>query len=126
LGRVNHNDNLFQRACRNGHLVVAQWLLSLGGVDIHAYDDEAFGWACHNGHLVVAQWLHGLGGVNTHAANEFAFAAACKGGDLRTGRWLVALEPDWPWPAYGMRALQTCSPARDAWMRAVVSLPIMQ
>jgi hypothetical protein len=37
-------------------------------------------------------------------------------------KWLIAMEPEWAWPAEGMRALQTWSQPRDAWMRAVLGL----
>ena len=57
------NDQAFHWACYNGHLEVAQWLWSLGGVDHHAKDDEAFRVACYSNNLPVAQWLGSLGGI---------------------------------------------------------------
>jgi hypothetical protein len=47
---------------------IAQWLYSLGDIDIHAFDinihdggDYVFHQAYINGHLLVAQWLFSLG-----------------------------------------------------------------
>jgi hypothetical protein len=42
---------------------------------------------------------------------------------LDLGRWLLAMDPSWDWPLEGLRALQTWSGPRDAWMRAVLVSP---
>ena len=54
--------------CFHGYLSIAQWLYSLGDIDIHAFDinihdggDYVFHQAYINGHLLVAQWLFSLG-----------------------------------------------------------------
>ena len=39
-------NNGFQWNCENGHLTVAKWLYSLGGVNIHANNESAFQWSC--------------------------------------------------------------------------------
>jgi hypothetical protein len=36
---------------------VAQWLATLGGVDIHANNDEAFRVSCLYDHMETARWL---------------------------------------------------------------------
>src|SRR5258708_5575801 len=56
----------FSWNCKNGHLNVAQWLYSLGGVNIHADNEYAFGCSCENGHINVAQWLYWLGTNSSH------------------------------------------------------------
>ena len=57
-------DMAFQLSCGNGHLHIAQWLLSLqnshGKIDIHDNNDCAFQLSCKYGHLPVAQWLLSL------------------------------------------------------------------
>ena len=74
LPRENCNIQMtFRLACSKGHLQTAQWLYSLGNVDIHAENEYAFRFACSNGHLEVAQWLYSLGGVNIHAEDDQAF-----------------------------------------------------
>jgi hypothetical protein len=86
-------DLAFRRACKNCHLETAQWLVSLGGVDIHADDDFVFYAACGNGHLEMAQWLMSLGGVDIHNT----YASACyvvhnNHDDWEMARWLLSLE----------------------------------
>jgi hypothetical protein len=83
--------NEFRSSCENEKLEVAKWLVSLGEVDIHAYNDSAFRWACQYGHLEVAKWLVSLGGVDIHAYNEQAFRYACEYGYLGVAKWLVSL-----------------------------------
>ena len=83
------SQKAFASECKEGHLELAQWLVSLGGVDIHAYDEGAFRGACYNGHLELAQWLVSLGGIDIHA-NE-AFRWACGNGHLEVAQWLVSL-----------------------------------
>ena len=78
-------------ACGHGHLHIAEWLVGLGGVDIHAGGEHAFRQACGNGHLGVARWLVGLGGVDIHAVGECAFRWACSNGHLVLAQWLVGL-----------------------------------
>ena len=51
----------FRVTCQNGHLEVAQWVYSLGGVDHHTEDEGALQRACQNGHLETVQYLFDLG-----------------------------------------------------------------
>jgi ankyrin repeat protein len=64
------DDFAFRKACMNGHIEIARWLVSLGGVDIHEEYDDAFRMACRNGHMEIARWLVSLGGVDIHAADS--------------------------------------------------------
>lgn len=56
-----NNNKAFRGVCENGHFEVAKWLVSLGGVDIHAYEDEAFYRSCYVGKFEIAEWLYSLG-----------------------------------------------------------------
>ena len=47
-------------ACGHGHLHIAEWLVGLDGVDIHADGEHAFRQACGNGYLECARVLVGL------------------------------------------------------------------
>lgn len=85
-------------------------------------DDEPFQNAARHSHMQTAKWLVRLGGVGAHihAKNDLALRLACNGDHVNTARWLVGLDPDWVWPVRSMRSLQQWSPARDAWIRAVL------
>ena len=52
------NEHAFICACRNGHLVIAQWLFSIKPTI--ADNENAFRIACLNDRLVIAQWLQSL------------------------------------------------------------------
>jgi hypothetical protein len=69
-----YDDALFVDACARGDLHQAQWLHSLGGVDVHTKLDAAFRGAIkkeHHPHYLVASWL-------------------------------VSLQPTWRWPKVGL------------------------
>ena len=52
-------EDIFQNACSNGHLNVAQWLYQIkSDINISARNESAFINACSQGHLNVAQWLY--------------------------------------------------------------------
>ncbi len=56
-----YNEFAFRYACTNGHIEVAQWLLSVNpDINISAYHDYAFRFACRYEHLEVALWLQSL------------------------------------------------------------------
>ena len=86
-----HKNAMFRLACGKGHLEVAEWVYSLGDVDIHALGDYAFRWACGNGHLKVAKWVYSLGDVNIYTYGDYAFWWACKSGHLEVAKWIYSL-----------------------------------
>jgi len=87
----NTNKEKFGWVCKEGHLEVAQWLYTLGDVNIYSNDEYPFRTACFYGHLEVAQWLYTLGDVNIHLHNECAFRWACQNGHLEVAQWLYSL-----------------------------------
>ena len=78
LDRHAGDEHAFCWSCRNGHLTIAQWLYSLGDVNIHADNEHAFRWSCRNGHLDVAKWLYSLGNINIHDNNGYIFKNSAK------------------------------------------------
>ena len=89
-GQFDHGG-AFQRAAGYGHLDVLKYLISLGGVNIHAYGECAFQWAAENGQLDVLKYLMSLGGVDIHVNDEWAFRLAANNGHLDVLKYLISL-----------------------------------
>jgi hypothetical protein len=87
---VGRSDHLFASACRYKQIAVAQYLLALGGMNIHGDEDKAMATAVKNGDLDTARFLFQL--------------------DPRPGAW----------PVHCMTFIQAWSTNRDVWMRSVV------
>jgi ankyrin repeat protein len=87
------------KACFNGHLELAQWLLLIKPtIDISVDLDCAFRFACINGHLRLAQWLLQVSKercqlIDISVKNEQAFRWACECGHLEVAQWLQSLKP---------------------------------
>lgn len=85
----------FDKSCENGHLNVAQWLLTLENnmIDISIDQNYNFKWACGKGHLDVAQWLYErisqtLIDTEKNELCEEAFTYSCGNGHLDVAKWL--------------------------------------
>jgi hypothetical protein len=93
LGSISHSNKnkIFINLCEHGHITVAQWLHTVGEIDIHDNNDEAFQLACLNGHLLVAQWLYDQGGVDINADGNYPIRVACSNGHLFVVQWLCTL-----------------------------------
>lgn len=91
-----YNDEIFTRACMNGHLELAKWLLTVNPhTNISIYEEEAFGVACQYGHLEVAKWLLLVKpDINVSACDEYAFRCACENGHLVVAKWLLSIKPN--------------------------------
>lgn len=87
-----NEDYAFTRSCAKGHLRLAQWLYSLGNVNIHANNDAAFCWSCGNGYLEVAKWLYSLGNVNINAKHNYAFYWSNKMLHFELFQWLTTIK----------------------------------
>lgn len=94
-------EDLFESACKEGNLNVADWLyrtsLSNGAaIDIHKNDEYIFRYACNNGHKNIAEWLYELSetegtAINIHIIDEAPFRYACENGHLEVAEWLYCL-----------------------------------
>jgi hypothetical protein len=85
----------FNSSCKNGHLNVAQWLLTVPNnlINIRFGQNENFKWACGYGHINVAQWLyniisHALSDNEKYELCKEAFTYSCGNGYLDVTRWL--------------------------------------
>ena len=87
----SENQYWFQFASINGHLNVAQWLYSIGNIDIHINDEEVFRRVCKIGYLIMAKWLYSLGGINIYAKNDCAFRWAVDNGHAQVAEWLYSI-----------------------------------
>ena len=96
---MNRNDidldiqtkGVFQMSCEEGRIDLAQWLHSLGGIDIHYADDMAFRATCENGHINIAKWLYSFGSVDIHVYNDISFWRTCVNGHVELAKWLYSL-----------------------------------
>jgi ankyrin repeat protein len=88
-------QSAFRWACRNGHLNVAKWLLSIEpSIDVRRFGDAAFRSACYNGHLRVAKWLLSIEPlIDIRAYKNSTFNWACKYGQFRVAKWLQRIAP---------------------------------
>jgi|GEM_PF-3634206 len=84
-------QRIFDRVVERGHLNILQWIHSLGGIDIHRFDDIAFRESCNRGYLEVSIWLYSLGGIDSHQWYDGVFESSCKGGHLDVAQWLYSL-----------------------------------
>ena len=85
------DEYVFENICENGNLEIAQWLYSLGTIDIHANNDFPFRFACKYGHTEIVKWLHSLGGIDIHMDDDFPYRYACQEGHLEMVQWIYSM-----------------------------------
>jgi hypothetical protein len=102
-------DNIgsaFERACFEGHLEFAQWILDLSTNKSATIGSEPFVRACRNRQLHVAEWLVSLkpflfevrqlpsGKLKPIIKDDhLAFRHACLVGDFEAAQWLLTQKP---------------------------------
>ena len=85
------NEKGFIWACENGHMEVAQWVMSF----IVANDINAFIELCINGELELAQDFYSINPeIDISVDNERIFKIVCKNGYLEMAKWLLSVKPD--------------------------------
>ena len=85
------NQQGFIWACENGHMEVAQWIMS----SIIAYDINAFIDLCINGELVLAKEVYSINPeIDISTDNECIFKIVCENGHLEMAKWLLSVKPD--------------------------------
>jgi len=90
------NECAFRGSTENGHLEIAQWLLSVKpSIDISSENEYAFRWSCRKGYLNIAQWLLSVKPtIDISAELDCAFRGSCRNGYLNVAQWLLELQPD--------------------------------
>ena len=91
ISGIEH-ENCFEFACCHGNLQLAQWLYSMGNVDIHYGDEFVFREVCARGYLEIAKWLFSLGAVDIHARQDLPFRWALHNNQSEMMGWLCSLE----------------------------------
>jgi len=85
------NQKGFIWACENGHMEVAQWVMSF----IVANDINAFIDLCRYGELQLAQEFYSINPeLDISAVNERSFKIVCENGYLEMAKWLLSVKPD--------------------------------
>lgn len=87
------DEHPFYNACWNGHIELAKWIYSLGGVDIHVNNDTCFLGACYYNKLEMAKWLVSIG-ANITTNNYEAFRHACFKEHYDIMQWLIDIGID--------------------------------
>ena len=85
------NQQGFIWACENGHMEVAQWVMSF----IVANDINAFIDLCRHGELELAKEFYSINPeIDISVDNERIFKIVCENGYLEMAKWLLSVEPD--------------------------------
>lgn len=89
---IIYREEIFQTACSNGHLPLAQWLLKIEpDMDVLKYNECCFRWSCSNGHLKMAQWLYSI--YSTTTITDELFYSTCSHGHVEVAKWLLKMQP---------------------------------
>jgi hypothetical protein len=96
---ISHCQNHlpFIYAC-GSNFDLAQWIYSLGDVNIHAQNDYAFRNACCEGHIEIAHWLYydiGQGKkINIQVCCNSILQSTIKNGHIEVAQWLYSIVED--------------------------------
>lgn len=89
---LNYSKAL-QRACVNGHLKTAKWILSIRSIKINC--SRIFQIACYHGYIDIAKMILSIDPeIDISKNNEEAFRFACLNGHIKMAKWLLRIKPD--------------------------------
>ena len=98
ISRVDNNgETCMSKACRNGHILVCQWLFESGATTdvtkVDKYGITPLFMACGNGHLSVCKWLFEVGAAGDITRENYLgytpMLIACRQGNLSVCKWLA-------------------------------------
>ena len=86
----------FLKACANGLIHTAKWLLKVAPIIDTSYCDESpFRKACKNGHLKFAKWLLEITpNIDISINEEEIFSEVCSNGHIEIAKWLLQFKPN--------------------------------
>ena len=82
-------DDFFKISCFKGHLILAQWIMSIHMIDKHNID-HIFILTCEHGQLEIIQWL--IQYCNVIKITYKTFNKICEYGHLPVAKWLYENE----------------------------------
>lgn len=86
------NESAFYWASLNGHIDIAEWILTLD--DLYFVDNikYIFCRACESGNIAVAKWLKKNYNIDVHELDDYSFRWAAFYGHLDILQWLYSLD----------------------------------
>lgn len=85
------SGSAFIQACMEDNLEAAQWLVSLGAVDVVPCARRGFPVAVRKGSVHLTRWLLELGGLDVHLDQDWAFRVACHHLHVALAQWVYSL-----------------------------------
>ncbi|AYV81645.1 MAG: hypothetical protein Harvfovirus48_7 [Harvfovirus sp.] len=79
------------KACENDDLQIAEWIYSLGEIDLTEFKTLAFERCCVLGLLDVTKWIYSL---HQDISLSRGFGFACMFGKINVAQWLYSLDPN--------------------------------
>jgi hypothetical protein len=76
------------KACKKGHLDIAQWLYSMRPTITHDFE-AYFQFACKNGYMDIVEWIMSVNpDTDITKRKEYVFTYACRSGKIEAMKWL--------------------------------------
>ncbi len=97
---VTNLSTLFEKACKDNKLEIAQWIYSVvqnkKALDTDYEITELFENSCTNGFLELAKWLHSIFIFNHEKpySYEYIFVMSVSSNQFLVAQWLLSIKPD--------------------------------